>query len=92
MIGYAYVECLIYDVQSLKAKRSIIKQTMHQASKNLNVSIAEIDYHDLWQRTAFEIACVAKNQVIAEQILQNAVNRIDERADLEITVIQYEWL
>ncbi|MET3682180.1 uncharacterized protein YlxP (DUF503 family) [Alkalibacillus flavidus] len=92
MIGYAYVECMLYDVQSLKAKRSVIKQAMHQATKHLNVSITEIDYHDLWQRTAFEIACVSKDQVLAEQLLQDVISRIDSRSDLDITTVQYEWL
>ncbi|WP_188205848.1 DUF503 domain-containing protein [Alkalibacillus aidingensis] len=92
MIGYAYVECLLYDVHSLKEKRSIIKQTMHQIRHKFNASITEMNYHDVWQRTAFGIAIVSREKVSAEQQLQQVIDLIDQRTDLDVTIIDYEWL
>ncbi|MDQ0350666.1 uncharacterized protein YlxP (DUF503 family) [Alkalibacillus filiformis] len=92
MIGYAYVECLLYDVQSLKGKRSIIKQVTNQITKKFNVSMTEIDFHDTWQRSAFGIAVVSTDKVMAERVLQQAVETIDSRTDLDTTIIEYEWL
>ncbi len=92
MIGSATVECMIYDVHSLKEKRSIIKQITHQIHKQFNISITEIDYHDLWQRCAFEMATVSVDQVMAEKILRQAIRVIDERSDLEVTLVNFEWL
>ncbi|GEL75834.1 DUF503 domain-containing protein [Tenuibacillus multivorans] len=92
MIGYVYVECMLYDVHSLKEKRSIIKQVIHQTRNRFNVSITEMDYQDLWQRCAFGIATVSSRQVINEKTLQEVVRWIDQRTDLEVTVIEYEWL
>ncbi|WP_027963232.1 DUF503 domain-containing protein [Halalkalibacillus halophilus] len=92
MIGYVYVECMIYDVHSLKAKRSVIKQTLNQVQQKFNISMTEIDFHDLWQRTAFGLAVVAVNQSMAEKTLQRAVDLIDSRTDLEVTIVEYEWL
>ncbi|MGP4072205.1 DUF503 domain-containing protein [Piscibacillus sp. B03] len=92
MIGYVYVECMLYDVHSLKGKRSIIKQTIHQVHNKFNVSMTEIDFHDLWQRCAFGIAVVAKEKIMAEKTLQEVVRVIDNRTDLEVTIVDYEWL
>ena len=92
MIGSVRVECMLYDVHSLKEKRSIIKQITHQIHKQFNISITEIDFHDLWQRCAFEMATVSVDQVMAEKILRQAVNLIDERSDLEVTIVNYEGL
>ncbi|SEP58499.1 DUF503 domain-containing protein [Piscibacillus halophilus] len=92
MIGYVYVECMLYDVHSLKEKRSIIKQTIHQTQHKFNISITEMDFHDLWQRCAFGIAAVAKEKVMAEKTLQEVVRTIDQRTDLEVTIVEYEWL
>ncbi|PKR78664.1 DUF503 domain-containing protein [Halalkalibacillus sediminis] len=92
MIGYLYVECMIYDVQSLKSKRSVVKQTVHSIQNRYNVSITEIDYHDIWQRTAFGIATVSTQKVMAEKILQDVLAQIEGRTDLEVTIIEYEWL
>ncbi|RPF55952.1 DUF503 domain-containing protein [Aquisalibacillus elongatus] len=92
MIGYAYVECMMYDVHSLKEKRSILKQLIHQTRKKFNVSITEVEYHDLWQRCAFGVAIVSNQKVIAEKTLQEVVRHMDMRTDLEVTVVDYEWL
>ncbi|MFD2638317.1 DUF503 domain-containing protein [Piscibacillus salipiscarius] len=92
MIGYVYVECMLYDAHSLKGKRSIIKQIIHQTQNKYNVSITELDFHDLWQRTAFGIAVVAKEKVMAEKSLQEVIRSIERRTDLEVTIVEYEWL
>ncbi|GAA0461594.1 DUF503 domain-containing protein [Alkalibacillus silvisoli] len=92
MIGYVYIECFLYDVHSLKEKRSIIKQVTNQVTKKFNVSMTEIEYHDTWQRAAFGVAVVSREKVKAEQILQQAVRLIDSSTDLDTTIIEYEWL
>ena len=47
MIVYAEVECYFYNEQSLKDKRSLLKRITHKLRQKLNVSVAELDYHDL---------------------------------------------
>ncbi|PWA13545.1 DUF503 domain-containing protein [Pueribacillus theae] len=92
MIGYVLCECLIYDVQSLKEKRSVVKSIISRLKQRFNLSVAEIDYHDIWQRTAFGIAVVAISQTRAEQELQKAIKLIDADERIEITKTIYEWL
>ena len=92
MIGFVNIECLLYDVHSLKEKRSIIKQIIHSIRNRYNVSITELDYHDIWQRTAFGIAIVSVTKVNAEKVLQKVIRTIEQRTDLEVTIIEYEWL
>ncbi len=92
MIGYAYVECMLYDIHSLKDKRSIIKKALHLIRHRYNVSIAELDYHDLWRRTAFGIAVVSISKTKAERILQQVIHTIEGQTELEVTIVEYEWL
>ncbi|MGM8214513.1 DUF503 domain-containing protein [Bacillaceae bacterium W0354] len=92
MIGFANVECILYDVHSLKEKRSIIKQVLHSIRNRYNVSITELDYHDMWQRTAFGIAVVSVSKVNAEKMLQQVIQIIENRTDLEVTIVEFEWL
>nr|WP_279401226.1 DUF503 family protein [Piscibacillus salipiscarius] len=54
--------------------------------------MTELDFHDLWQRTAFGIAVVAKEKVMAEKSLQEVIRSIERRTDLEVTIVEYEWL
>lgn len=92
MIFYAEVECLIYDGQSLKGKRSIIKRIIHKLRKDLNVSVAEIDFQDLWQRTKLGIVTVSNEKVHAEKVIQEALRIIDTYTEIERTITNIERL
>ena len=92
MIGFVRCQCIIYHTHSLKEKRGIIKSLIVRMKQQLNVSTAELDFHDVWQRTEFGIATVAVDRKRAEQELQKALNMIDSDERLEVTNIEFEWL
>jgi len=92
MIVYAEVECILYNSQSLKEKRSVIKRLIAKIRKDFNVSISEIEFQDLWQRTKFAIVTVANELVYAEQIIQAVIKLIDNDPELEITVTKIDRL
>ena len=43
---------------SLKEKRHVVKSLTSGIRSRFNVSVAEVDHHDLWQRTAIAVATV----------------------------------
>jgi len=86
------VEALLYNVQSLKEKRSIIKSVSTRVKQRLNVSFAEIDHQDLWQRTEWAIVSVGSEKKQVERELQRAISIIESYHDLELTKISWEWL
>lgn len=92
MIVYAEVECHIYNAQSLKDKRSVVKKLIHKIRQDFNVSIAEIDYQQLWQRTKLAIVTVANDVSYAEKIIQNVLKTIDQFSELERTITSVERL
>lgn len=92
MIVYAEVECHIYNSQSLKEKRSVLKKLIHKIRQDFNVAIAEIDYQSLWQRTKLAIVTVANDGSYAEKVIQNVLKCIDQFTDLERTLTSVERL
>ena len=44
---------------SLKEKRHAVKTLTSSVRNKFNVSVAEVDHHELWQRTAIGVAAVA---------------------------------
>lgn len=92
MIIYAEVECKLYEGHSLKQKRSLLKRLIAKLQKDFNISIAELDYHDLWQRTKLGIAIVSNEYVHAEQVLQKVFETIDSFPELERTITETERL
>jgi len=85
MVVYAEADCLIYDAQSLKQKRSIVKPLLMKIRRDYNVSIAEVDYQPLWQRTKFAIVTVSNELQQAEKVIQDVLKSIEYNTELEIT-------
>lgn len=92
MIIYAEVECVLYEGNSLKSKRSLLKRIIHKIRNELNVSISEIDYQNLWQRIKFGIVTVSNEKVHAEKVIQQALAIIDSFPELERTITEIEQI
>lgn len=92
MIIYAEVECMFYEGRSLKQKRSIIKSMQQRIRNDFNVSITEMDYHDLWQRTKLGVAIISNDKVHGEKVIQEVLKRIDAYVELERTITTQEVL
>lgn len=91
MIGYAACECIIYDSNSLKEKRAVIQRIITRLRQRYNISVAETDFQDLWQRTEITIVTVSSQKVIAEKELDKAFKMIDSFPEIERTVTTVEW-
>ncbi|GAA4701100.1 DUF503 domain-containing protein [Brevibacillus fulvus] len=79
MVGVARVELFLPACQNLKEKRAIVKSVIAQLRHKFNVSAAETDFQEQWQRTELVIAAVA-NEIPFLQKELNAVVRLVEMA------------
>ena len=59
IVGLVACECMIYDAHSLKEKRAVLQRVMTRLKQKFNVSVAEVDFQDMWQRTKIAIAVVS---------------------------------
>lgn len=92
MIVYAELECVLYSGTSLKEKRSILKRLIHRIKTDFNVSVAELDYLDLWQRIKLGIAVVTNDYVHGEKVIHRCLELIDSFPELERTLTNIECL
>lgn len=92
MILYAEVECMIYEVNSLKDKRSIVKRIMHKIKHDSNVAVSELMYHDLWNRIRLGIVTLSNERTHAEQVMQHVLKTIDAFGEIERTITEMEWV
>ncbi|MCM3799219.1 DUF503 family protein [Caldibacillus thermoamylovorans] len=91
MILSASVECIIYDVQSLKEKRSVLKKIIARIQNRYNIAIAEVDHQNVWQRTKLVLVTVGSSRTVAEQELQKGLALIDSFPEIERTETVFEW-
>ncbi|MCQ6280158.1 DUF503 domain-containing protein [Bacillus sp. EB600] len=92
IVGVATCECIIYDAHSLKAKRAVLQRILTRLKQKYNVSVSEVDYQDVWQRTKIAIASVASVRVSVEIEIQHALKLIDSFPEIERTITDIEWL
>ena len=56
------VDLLIPGSSSLKEKRFVLKSLKERLRSRFNVSVAEVDYQDKWQRTMLAVAIVGSDR------------------------------
>jgi len=79
-IGIARYELFIPASRSLKDKRQVIRSVASAVGNKFNVSIAEVDHQNLWQRSALGVACVAESIGHCRKVLQEVEKVIGRSA------------
>ncbi|HEX4746852.1 MAG TPA: DUF503 domain-containing protein [Gaiellaceae bacterium] len=59
-VGILSVELHFPESGSLKGKRKYVKAAKAQLHERFGASVAEVDHHDLWQRSTLAVACAAR--------------------------------
>jgi len=68
-VGILSVELHFPESGSLKGKRKYLKSAKAQLHQRFGASVAEVDHHDLWQRAALTVACVARGYSELNELL-----------------------
>ena len=91
IIGIATWDLHLPGCQSLKDKRGVIKPLTVALRRSLNVSVAETDHQDLWQRAGITCAAVGSARAVVDEILRSADRLVEEADGLRIvdTVVVY---
>ncbi|MGE7766428.1 DUF503 domain-containing protein [Peribacillus sp. NPDC096540] len=92
IVGSVQCECIIYDTHSLKEKRAVLQRVMSRLKQKFNISVAETDFQDLWQRTKISIVTVSSSRKATERELQNALKFLDSFPEIERTITDIDWL
>ena len=69
------------DVGSLKGKRHVLKGLKERVRARFEVSVAEVDHHDLWQRATLALACVSHDSRHANEVVSKAMDFIEEHVE-----------
>ena len=64
-------ELRIEHAQSLKDKRQVVRSLKDKLRKHFNVSVAELDETDLWQRATIGVVSISSSRDYLAQIMQS---------------------
>jgi len=92
-VGVCKISLRLPENLSLKGKRRVLKSITTLVRNKFNVSVAEVDDHDLWQLATIGICCVSNDKRYTNQVLSKVVNFIaGGRFDVEILNHEIEIL
>jgi hypothetical protein len=78
IVGICSIELRLAENHDLKGKRRVLKSVKDRVRGRFNVSIAEIDDLDAWQRATLGVACVSKDRDQVESTLAHVATFIEE--------------
>ena len=84
LVGILKVEMYLPAALSLKEKRFVIKSLKTKIRNTFNVSVAEVDFQDKWQRSSLGIACVSNDRRFLDKTLSNVLNAILKENRIEV--------
>ncbi len=78
VVGVLKLTLYLPENHSLKGKRGVLKRIKARVAQKFNVSIAECDGHDLWQRAVLGISQVGSDVGHVDAALREVVKFIDQ--------------
>ena|SRR5437867_1269241 len=69
---------------SLKEKRHVVKGLTNALRQKFNVSVAEVDHHDLWQRTAIAVAVTGAQGYHVKKVMHEVRRLIERSSEVEM--------
>ncbi len=83
-VGIYQVELFIPESGSLKSKRFVLKSIKTRIRNKFNVSVAEVDANDKWQRTTLGMAAVSNDKKVIDNTFNQIRNLITSDTRVEL--------
>ncbi len=92
IVGVGKITLKIPRNSSLKGKRMVVKSITDRVKNRFNISIAEVDDHDLWQIVRLGLSCIGNDHRHLNSMLDKVLDFIEnlkmgEVIDREIDII-----
>ena len=71
-VGILSAELHFPGARSLKDKRMHLRSAKAQLQNRVGASVAEVDHHEVWQRSRLTLSCVARGYRELEELLDGA--------------------
>ncbi len=75
-VGICKIKFRLPENLSLKGKRRVLKSITTQVRNKFNVSVAEVDDHDLWQLATLGVSFVSNDKRFTNEVLSKTITFI----------------
>lgn len=90
VVGLCTGELVLSEIFSLKNKRGVMKSLMVRLRTRFNISISEVQNHDIWRRSTLAFVCVSVSSRSAHALLSKAINVIEDESQIIVECVEIE--
>jgi len=91
-VALCVIEVHLPGVASLKEKRQVLRSLKDRLREHFNVSVAEVDHQDLWQRATLGVVGIASARMPLEQTFEAIRGEVERRVPGEVLKYETEFL
>ena len=91
VVGLLQMALRLPSPQSLKEKRWVVKSLVTRIQNKFNVSIAEVDFQNVWQKATLAVAHVGNDRAFSNQLLDQVLNFTQRSREIEVIDSQLEF-
>jgi len=91
-VAVVQLELHIPTSRSLKEKRAVLRPIVEGLRHRFQISVAEVDYQDKWQRALIGLAVVSDSYSHAVEVVDNVERWVWSKPDVEVTRFETEWV
>ena len=90
-VGILQVEVHLPTAHSLKEKRSVLNSLKDQLRGRFNISVAEVEANELWQRATIGISTLSSSRAYAEGLLRDVTAWIRTTRLVELIAVEEDY-
>jgi len=84
-VAVCTIELSLFEPESLKDKRGVLKWLLSRLHREFNISAAEVALHDAWKAATIGISVVTTSAAHGQNLIDNVLGWIERnRPDVEI--------
>ena len=91
LVGLLTLHLYLPENQSLKEKRMVLQRLKDLLRQRFNISVAEVDGADTWQRAVLGVAGVGTDRRYVNGQLSQVVEWIEKQRSVELTDYELTW-
>jgi uncharacterized protein len=84
LVGAARFDLRIPGVGSLKEKRHVVKTLSASLRNKFNVSVAEVDHQDLWQRATLAVSAVSGEGYHLKKVMHEVEKYVERFGPVDV--------
>jgi uncharacterized protein YlxP (DUF503 family) len=89
-VVYGVIDLRLLYSGSLKDKRKIVQAIIARIRSKHNISITEVDYHDLWQRSLIGFSAIVNSISGVDGIISTIEKTVYSFDDVELLFIDHQ--